>query len=74
MINMYSRQEIDSLKDVKKGWKKKPELSQEPSILQSELSATPTSATLSTAFKPPKNAMTFERDWRRLRSENDKAR
>jgi hypothetical protein len=71
----FSRQEIDSLSQVKKGWKKSHVSSESTTlVIEKENQSDVVSIVTSKQFTKPKTFMDFERDLRRQNSESDKAR
>ena len=74
-----SREEVESLGAVKKGWLKKKESKPETFVLEKELQSSSgnhmnATAIMSKKLKKPKTSMDFDRDWRRMKCVTDKLR
>lgn len=75
---LLSRQEIESLRDVKKGWQKNKTTKKSNTILlEKELNSRQDQQIDIQKIMPkkdsrPETSMDFERDWRRFRSSNEK--
>jgi hypothetical protein len=77
-LEFIRRQEVESLRDVKKGWQKaKFEKKSETSVLEKEHLQQQDQQYDATKIRPkktkkPETSMDFDRDWRRLNSSTDK--
>mmetsp|Transcript_22413 Transcript_22413/g.32679 ORF Transcript_22413/g.32679 Transcript_22413/m.32679 type:complete len:233 (-) Transcript_22413:19-717(-) len=78
-LKTVSREEVESLRAVKKGWKKAKEKKPDTLVLEKEVIADTNKQVDASAIQPrkikkPKTSMDFERDWRRLKSIPEKKR
>lgn len=76
---LHSRGEVESLRHVKQGWQKATKRKSETVKLDKENEAiqvqeVDTSKIKSKKSRRPKTSMEFDRDWRRLRSSEEKLR
>jgi hypothetical protein len=70
---------VESLRAVKKGWQKRKEQAPETLVLEKEMISASSTHVSAAAIKPkkmkkPKTSMDFDRDWRRMKTTEDKIR
>lgn len=76
-LKTVSREEVESLRAVKKGWTKKKERAPETLVLEKEMATSTGNHTSAAVIEPkkkrkPKTSMDFDRDWRRMKTVSDK--
>lgn len=81
-LKTLKTKEIESLKDIRKGWKKENcgSKANDAQILEQELNESPRASSIKVTLNPeegikkPKTPLELERDWRRLESHENKLR